>query len=181
MTILSTAGETLARLEALAGALDNPRHRSMLQAFRRHWRGEVTGDLDAAMAELPDNSHFAVLGAVASGQPFEVNTAQAHRAIYQMMLDLKLNPGGAFSSERFAFADWGLIMEAVYSNVVYGRMLDNVGKYEPDGLYLFHLPMTMVCTFSPAGRMLGKRDYLAAPFSIEPADRSTIGRLTALC
>jgi hypothetical protein len=180
MAILSTAGETLARLDALAEALDHPLHRTMLQAFRRHWHGEVTGDLDAAMAELPDDSHFAVLGALASGQAFEVNTAQAHRAIYQMMLDLKLNPGGAFSSERFAFADWGLVMEAVYSNVVYGRMLDNVGHYEPDGLYLFHLRMTMVCSFSRAGRMLGKRDYLAAPFSIERADRSTLERLTAL-
>src|SRR5271156_6002038 len=119
MGIFSTAGETLARIDALAEALGNPRHRAMLQAFRRHWHGEVTGDLDAAMAELPEDSHFAVLGAVASGRPFEVNTAQAHRAIYQMMLDLKLNPGGAFSSERFAFADWGLVMEAVYSNVVY--------------------------------------------------------------
>jgi len=180
MPILSTAGETLARIDALADALDNPRHRTMLQAFRRHWYGEVTCNLDAAMAELPDNSFFAVRGAMASGQPFEVNGAKAHRAIYQHMVDLKLNPGGAFSGELFAFADWGLIMEAVYSNVVYGRMLENIGGYEADSLYLMHLQMTMVCPCSRTGRMLGKRDYIAAPFSVEPANRSTIERLTAI-
>jgi len=71
-------------------------------------------------------------------------------------------------------------MEAVYSNVVYGRMLDNVGDYMADDLYLFHLRLVMVCPFSPTGQMLGKRDYLTIPFSIEPADRSTLDRLTAL-
>lgn len=180
MPILSTAGQTLARIDVLANELANPRHRSMLLAFKRHWNGEVTGDLDASFAELPQNSHFAVMGALTAGQAFEVNTAEAHRAVYQQMLDLDLNPGGAFANERFAFADWGMMMEAVYSNVVYGSMLVNVGVYKPDELYLIHMPMIMVCLFSPTGQMLGKRDYMAAPTSIEPANRETIKQLTAL-
>lgn len=180
MPILSTSGETLSRIDAVIQQLEDPRHRAMLQSFRRHWYGEVTGDLDAAMAELPDDSHFAVLGALASGQPFEVNSAQEHRAVYQMMLNLNLNPGGAFSSERFAFGHWGMVMEGVYSNVVWGNMLDNVGDFAPSELYLFHVPIVMVCPFSAAGKMQGKKDYLSAPLSVEPADRSTLKRLTAL-
>jgi hypothetical protein len=180
MPILSTAGQTLARIDALTNKQENPHHRAMLKAFKQHWRGEVTGDLDSSFADLPENSQFAVMGALTAGKAFEVNTAAEHRAVYQHMLDLGLNPGGAFSGERFAFSDWGMIMEAVYSNVVYGGMLANVGDYKSDGLYLFHMPMIMVCLFSPTGQMLGKRDYMATPTSIEPSDMETLNRLIAL-
>lgn len=180
MPILSTAKQSLARMAALIQTLGNPRDRAMLTQFRNHWRGEVTPDLDAAMAVLPEDSFFSVKGVMTSGEAFEIRGAAAHRAVYQHMIDAGLNPGGAFHDELFAFADWGMMMEAVYSNVVYGPMLSNMGDYDPKQLYLFHAPLTMVCPFSPEGRMLGKRDYIAAPMSIEPVERDTLERLVAL-
>jgi hypothetical protein len=177
MPILSTAGQTLERLQKLADEQSNERSREMLLAFKRHWGAEVAGDLDAAMAELPENSYFGLRGALAGGSPFEVQTAAEHRAVYQRMLDINLNPGGALSDERFAFADWGMMMEAIYSNVIYGAMLANVGDYGPQDLYLVHIPMVMICYFSSDGKMLGKRDYMADPLSIEPADRRLLEQL----
>jgi hypothetical protein len=180
MKTVATAAEAFARIDALLGTLKNPRHRRMLSAFRAHWHGEVTGDLDAAMAVVCDDSRFAVLGALPSGQAFEVDDIRAHRAVYQVMPDMGLNAGGVFSDERFAFADWGLVMEAVYSNVVYGSMLANVGDHDPKALFLFHAPLVMICSFTADGKMASKRDYFGAVSSVEPADKDALRKLVAL-
>jgi hypothetical protein len=180
MPITMTAGQGLAHIDATIATLGVPRHRAMLGAFRTHWHGEITGDLDAAMSVVHEDSRFAVVGDLAAGEAFEVTGVAAHRAIYQMMPDMGLNAGGAFSEARFAFAHWGIVMEAVYANVVYGGMLANVGDYDPQALFLFHAPLVMVCQFDAAVRMTHKRDYFARVVSVEPADLATLAALTAL-
>lgn len=180
MGIISTAAETFGRIDALMATLENPRHRQMLSSFRAHWRGEVSSDLDAAFAVVCDDVRFALLGALPSGQAFEVTNIRDHRAVYEAMPNLGLNAGGAFSNERFAFAGWGLMMEATYSNVVYGAMLANVGEYDAEALYLFHAPLAMVCSFTEDGKLATKRDYFGAVTSVEPADMDLLHRLTAL-
>jgi len=177
MGIMMTAGESLANMDAIIATLDNPRHRQMLAAFRTHWHGEVTGDLDAAMSVVHEDSRFAVLGALAAGEAFEVSGIREHRAIYQVMPDLGLNAGGSFSGAKFAFSDWGIVMEAVYSNVVYGSMLTNVGNYDSQSLFLFHAPLVMICEFDAAGKMTNKRDYFAKILSVEPANISILDQL----
>lgn len=179
-TALPTAGAALAHIDAVIAGLAEPRHRRMLAAFRTHWHGEVTGDLDAAMSVVHEDSRFAVVGALAAGEAFEVSGAHAHRAVYQIMPDMGLNAGGAFSEAKFAFSDWGIVMEAVYSNVVYGSMLANLGDYDPQGLFLFHAPLVMICEFDGDGRMTHKRDYFARASHVEPADREVLEALTAL-
>jgi hypothetical protein len=175
MPILTTAAETLARLDLLIERTEDPRHAAMLAAFRTHWWGEVLGDLDLAMSVLPALVQFSVRGAVR--RPVEIDTALAQRAHYQRTLDLGLNIGGALSRERFAFADWGMMLDAVLSGVTLGSLLD---PSPGDGFYLVHRPIVVVMPFAPNGQMLGEIAYMAAPTAIEPAGPETIRRLVGI-
>lgn len=173
------AGRALAYFDTELAKLANPHHRQSLASFRTHWYGEVTGDIDLAMSVVSEQSDFSVIGALAGGEAFAVHGKAAHRAVLEALPRLGLNAGGSFSNIRLAFADWGVMMEATYANVVYGNMLANLGDLDADRLFLFRAPMTMVCEFNGEGIMCRKRDYFGAA-TAEPADLDVLARLISL-
>jgi hypothetical protein len=177
---LSRARETIARIDALIGTLANPHHKAMLSAFRTHWWSEVLGDIDTAMSVLPPDTIFKATGAVPSGQPFEVHTAAEQRAIYQVQLDAGLTPAaGSFQDERWAFAEWGMMLEANWIFVLYGKMIAAYGSFEPERLYLVKVPCVAVIPYRGGGLLGGEIFYIGNPSSIEATDRATLEWLIA--
>jgi hypothetical protein len=177
---LSRAKETIARIDALIESLADPNHRAMLSAFRTHWWSEVRGDIDAAMSVLPVDTIFKATGAVPSGQPFEVHTATEQRAIYEVQLEAGLTPAaGSFQDERWAFADWGMMLEAEWVFVLYGSMICGYGSFEAERLYLVKIPCVAVIPYRGGGILGGEIFYIGNPTSIEPTDRAMLEWLTA--
>lgn len=177
---LSQAKQTIARIDALIESLADPNHRAMLSAFRTHWWSEVRGDIDAAMAVLPMDTIFKATGAVPSGQPFEVHTAAEQRAIYKVQLEAGLTPAaGSFQDERWAFADWGMMLEAEWVFVLYGSMLSGYGSFEAERLYLVKIPCVAVIPYRGGGILGGEIFYIGNPTSIEPTDRAMLEWLIA--
>lgn len=180
MRKITQAKETVARIDVLLESLDNPLHREMLMAFRTHWWSEVVGDIDTAMSVMPDDVIFKTTGSVPSGQPFELHSATEQRALYQAQIDMGLTPGaGTFFDERWAFADWGMTLEAVWVFVMYGSMLEGVGSYEAEQLYLVESPCVAVMPYRGNGVLGGEIFYFGDTLSVEPTDTETLNWIIA--
>lgn len=174
MKNLSCARATIDRVDALIASLENPLHREMLGAFRLHWWSEVLGDLDAAMSAMTPQVVFKSTGSVPSGGPFEVHTSAEQRAIYEIQVAAGLSPaGGYFDNERWAFADWGMMLEAQWVFALYGNMISNYGDYDPEQLYLVKVPAATVMPYGGGGRLSGESLYMGDPLEIEPTDWET--------
>jgi hypothetical protein len=177
---VSRAKETIARIDALIESLADPNHRAMLSAFRTHWWSEVRGDIDMAMSVLPPDTIFKATGAVPSGNPFEVHTATEQRAVYQVQLDAGLTPAaGSFQNERWAFAEWGMMLEADWIFVLYGSMISGYGSFEADRLYWVEVPCVAVIPYRGDGMLGGEIFYIGNPVSITPTDRTMLNWLIA--
>lgn len=172
---LPQAKEAIARIDVLLERLGDPHHRAMLTAFRTHWWSEVIGDLDTAMSVMPADVIFKTTGAVPSGQPFELHTATEQRALYQQQLDIGLTPGaGTFTDERWAFADWGMTLEAVWIFVMYGSMISGYGSFDANCLYLVKVPCVAIMPYRGNGILGGEIFYFGNPISVEPTDQATL-------
>lgn len=178
---LTQAKQTVARIDALIATLEDPNHRAMLAAFRTHWWSEVCGDIDTALSVMAPDILFKTTGAVPSGQPFELHTVAEQRALYQAQLDAGLTPGaGTFFDERWAFAEWGMTLEAVWIFASYGSMISPAyGVFEAERLYLAKIPCAAMIPYCGAGILGGETFYFGNPIAIEPTDRETLDWITA--
>jgi hypothetical protein len=175
----STAPETRRRIEAVIAGLEDPDHKRMLSVWLRHWWGEVTYDIEACIDTLTETASYRWYGTDQIGDGVHEDSAAFAQGMYQSMFDAGLMPGGPFDEERWAFGDWGLTLQAVFTSVFPGAMLKGASA-QPDheGLYLVQWPMVVAHPFDLArGLMQGELMYAGPPLHIEPADAGTIRRL----
>ncbi len=177
--VSSTAPETRRRIDAMTARLENEDHRAMMAVWMRHWWGEVIYDIEACIDTVTDNISYRWYGTDQIGDGVHEDSSIFARGMYQGMFDAGLMPGGPFDQERFAFGDWGLMMEAVFTSVFPGSMLKGKSaQADPEALYLVQWPMMVSHPFvRDPWRMSGEIMYAGAPTGIEPADRATVERL----
>jgi hypothetical protein len=175
----STAPDTRRRVEGVIADLKNPDHKRMLQTWLRHWWGEVVYDIDACIETVTDKISYRWYGTDQIGDGVHEDSRDFARTMYQSMFDAKLMPGGPFDQERWAFNDWGLTLEAVFSSVFPGSMLKGKSAQpKPQGLYLVQWPMVVSLPFDRERWLIaGEIMYAGPPMQIEPADTSTVRRL----
>jgi hypothetical protein len=178
MTKTSTAPESRARAAAFAKGLADPTQRRMLETWLDHWWAEVVYDIDTAMRTVSDDVSYRMYGAATMGEGLEIDGKEAARSVYQSMFDDGLMPGGPFDEEKFSFASWGMMMEALFTAVYPGAMLPGVAGLEPETLYLMRWRMVVSFPFDlETGVLKGEIMYPGPPVSLEPTDRGEIARL----
>ena len=178
MTSISTAPETRARALALSERLANPEHKAMMDLWLEHWWGEVQYDIDPVIRTLSKDVTYRSYGAATFGE-VAIDGIDATRTMYQSMFDAGLMPGGPIDDERFAFGDWGMVMEGVFTAVFAGEMLSaGAPGLKPDGLYRmrWHMVVTLPMDMK-AGLIKGEIMYPGPPLSIDPSDAAEVARL----
>jgi hypothetical protein len=175
----STAHETRRRIESVLAGLGNPSHKQMLQTWLKHWWGEVVYDISAVMETVTDDISYRWHGTDQIGDGVCEDSSEFARKLYQSMFDAQLMPGGPFDGERWAFSNWGLMMEALFTSVFPGSMLKgSSAQLDPNGLYLVQWRMAVSHPFNPeTALMAGEIMYAGAPLHIERTDRAMIRRL----
>lgn len=175
----STCLESKAHWDDSAKAMENPRHRKMLEIGLKHWWAEVLYDMNTIMETLTHDATYRSYGSSAFGPPVAINSAQEARAMYQSQFDAGLMPGGPIDNHRFACADWGFATEGLYTLAFPGAALSLPDRrLEAEQLYLLQIHMSVITPFDAAGELMaGEILYMGAPFNIEPTNRETIARL----
>src|SRR3546814_2457780 len=99
--------------------------------------------------------------------------------MYGGMFETYQTPGGPFDQERWAFADWGLMMEAVFTSVMRADFIEaERASAKSDELRLVQWPMTLVIPVNRAsGLISGEIMYAGAPLHVEPCDRAMTFKL----
>jgi hypothetical protein len=170
--------DSMARIDKLIEDAASRRDRIMLEVYKDHWWGEVTSDVEAIMATLPTDGVLYNFDGLSLTRPLphQVRETAEARAMYQSVAALGLPIAGAFTQERFAMGDWGLMVEAVQTAIYPGRFLRSYREpLEPDQLYLAEWRMVGSHPIDIERRlMLGENVYNGAPLRVEPVDRSAI-------
>lgn len=179
---LSTARQSLARLNARIDALTNPQHKAWLSTYRDHWWGEVVNDVDAVMATMsrgPIRYSF-------DGHPFmddggtmaAVRTWADTKAMYEGVVALGVRMFGPFDNERVFFDEYGLSIRSIVSAVYPGVFLSNHKEpVDPADYFLLRWPGITTVRFDEHGKFMGEDIQNGAPIRIQKVDASAIERL----
>jgi hypothetical protein len=178
MTRIPRASETRARMNRAIETAASARDRTMLEVYRDHWWGEVTSNVAAIMATMPEDKvtyHFDG-STLLMDKRISFHEVAAARQLYQSIADIALPIAGPFENERFAFADWGMTCETVQTGIYPGRFLPGAPeRLDPQQLYLAQWHCFSAHPMDAARRlMLGETVYTGSAVRIEPVDHSAI-------
>lgn len=182
MPKLSTARESLSRLEKRIGEERDPQHRAWLSTYRDHWWGEVIGDVDQVMATM---SHGPIRYSF-DGHPFmtpdggmtAIEDRAGTRAMYEGVVAMGVRMAGPLDEERILFDDQGLVIACILSAVYPGAYLTRHSEpVDPDGVYLVRWPNITMIRFDGDGLMMGEDIINGAPIRVRQVDRSQIDML----
>lgn len=175
MPKLSTAKESLDRLNARIEQLENPQHKAWLSTYRDHWWGEVINDVDAVMATMsrgPNRYTF-------DGHPFmddggtmaAVRTWEDTKAMYDGVVALNVRMAGPFDEERVFFDEHGLSVQCILSTIYPGVFLANHKEpVDPDAVYLLRWPSITSVRFDEHGLFMGEDIHNGAPILVQKVD-----------
>ncbi|MDB5686359.1 MAG: hypothetical protein JWR77_948 [Rhizorhabdus sp.] len=182
MPKLSTARESLARLNARIEAQADPVHRAWLTVYRDHWWGEVIGDVDAVMATM---SHGPISYSF-DGHPFmvpdggiaAVESYDDTRLMYEGVVALGVKMAGPIDGERIAIDEHGIIIYCTLTTIYPGVYLTKHKEpVDPDALYLVRWPNITMIKFDADGLMMGEDIVNGAPILVQKVDRSQVDSL----
>lgn len=182
MPTLSTARQSLARLDARIARETDTRRRGWLTMHRNHWWGEVINDVDMVMETM---SHGPISYSF-DGHPFmtpesgmmQITDRAGTRAMYEGVVAMGVRMAGPFDNERLAFDEHGIVATAVLSAVYPGIFLaKHTEPVDPDGVYLVRWPNVTMMRFDADGLMMGEDIINGAPILVRQVDRSKIDML----
>lgn len=182
MPTLSTARQSLARLDARIAAESDATRRGWLTVHRNHWWGEVINDVDMVMETM---SHGPISYSF-DGHPFmtpeggmaTIVDRAGTRAMYEGVVALGVRMAGPFDEERVAFDENGLIVRAVLSAIYPGAFMTRHSEpVDPDEFYLARWPNITMMRFDADGLMMGEDIINGAPLLVQQVDRSKVDML----
>jgi hypothetical protein len=168
MATFSSLRETRTRLEKLIAEMTEPRWRLGLEDFLQHWWAEVIGDLDAAMSMFTSDVEFRSYGSLGASSEA---TVEERRAVYQAILDAGMLAAGSWDNERFLFGESAIMMEATWTFVHFGAMVnDHSEPLDPAAPYLVQRPLCLIMPITEVGHIKGEVLYVGQPSLVEPVD-----------
>ncbi|MCI0997740.1 hypothetical protein [Pseudomonas corrugata] len=184
MTNISTARETLARMDKRIAEEKNPRYKKWIQVNRDHWWGEVINDLDMVMGTMsrgPIRYSY-------DGHPFMqppagslslINSIEATREMYASILQVPgARAAGPMDNERFMLDDRGMFVYGLLTCVFPGVFITQHSEpIDPEGLYLVRVPNMTMVRFDENDLMQGEDIINGAPQLIKRVDASVVERL----
>lgn len=182
MPTLSTARQSLARLDARIAAEPDVRRKGWLTTHRNHWWGEVINDVDMVMATM---SHGPISYSF-DGHPFmspeggmaTIVDRAGTRAMYEGVVALGVRMAGPFDDERLAFDEQGIIVRAILSAIYPGVFLArHTEPVDPAGVYLVRWPNVTMMQFDAEGLMMGEDIINGAPILVQQVGRDKVDML----
>lgn len=182
MPTLSTARQSLARLDARIAAETDPRRKGWLTTHRNHWWGEVINDVDMVMATM---SHGPISYSF-DGHPFmtaesgmaNIVDRAGTRAMYEGVVALGVRMAGPFDEERLAFDEQGMIVRAILSAIYPGVFLTrHTEPVDPAAVYLARWPNVTMTRFDADGLMMGEDIINGAPILVQEVGRDQVDLL----
>ncbi len=178
---IPTVSDAMRRIEKSIAALENPRHRVMLEVYRDHWIAEVRNDVPAIMATLPDGPvsyRFDGIGLMIP-EYLEIHHSEGARQLYQGAADMGLPMAGPFEEERWLFADWGMAFEGINVAILRGASLHVQPRpLDPQGLYLAKWRSMSTHPIDVERRlMLGEQVLTGGLISVDEVDASAVQRM----
>lgn len=182
MPRLSTARQSLRRLDDRIEAESDPRRRAWLTTYRNHWWGEVIGDVDMVM----DTMSHGPISYTFDGHPFmsadeslaRITDRAGTRAMYEGVVALGVRMAGPFDEERVLFDEHGMALACVLSAVYPGTFLARHSEpVDPDGIYLIRWPNVTTIRFDAEGLMMGEDIINGAPIRVQQVDRRQVDML----
>lgn len=187
MTKISTARETLARMNQRIASEPNPTYKKWMETNRDHWWGEVIGDLDLTQSTLSKGP----IRYTYDGHPFMqppgilpresipgVTTHEAARQMYNAIEATGARAAGPFDEERFLIDDRGLLLYGILTVVLPGTFITQHSEpIDPEGLYLIRVANLTMAWFDEDYKMKGEEIINGAPLLIKRVDSSMIQRL----
>ena len=179
---LSTARQSLERLDARIAATANPQHKRWLTTHRNHWWGEVINDVDMVMATM---SHGPI-SYTFDGHPFmndggtmaKVKTWADTKAMYDGVVAMGVRMAGPLDEERIFFDEHGLSVHCILSTIYPGAWLGNHSEpVDPDGVYLVRWPSLTTVRFDADDLMMGEDIQNGAPVVVRQVDAAAIDSL----
>lgn len=182
MPPLSTARESLARLERRIAGEPDARRRGWLTTYRDHWWGEVIGDVDLVMTTMsrgPIRYTF-------DGHPFmvpdsalaAVETYEQTRAMYDSVVSLGVRMAGPVDEERILFDDQGIVVCCILTTIYPGLYLTKHSEpVDQDGVYMVRWPNVTIVRFDDHELMMGEDIVNGAPILVQQVGRAQIDAL----
>lgn len=177
MPKISSARETLARINRRIASEPNPKYRRWLEVNRDHWWGEVIGDLDMVMATLSRGP----IRYTYDGHPFMrpdgplPDSHDATREMYEAIKATGASIAGPFDEERMFVDDHGLMLGGILTTVLPGYFVTQHDEpINRDALYLMRFPNYTMARFDEDGLMMGEEIINGAPLLIKRVGPETI-------
>jgi hypothetical protein len=145
--------------DALLRTTDNPRHRAMIENYRRHAMLEVAGRWqeilqDDMIVKEPEYRMFYM------GQSMTLTGRDQVSTFYR---DFDASGGTVFGplEERMAVADWGLALESYFGHHLRGYQLEAMGVEVPDsgGFYQFEHWLSSFWPYDENCLLIGEHIY----------------------
>jgi hypothetical protein len=150
--------QSMAAADALLAEIENPKHRAILNNYRRHVYLEVCGRIDDILA--PDMTVAHPVYRICWANTTRVlEGAEQVRNFY-----LELGSVGAVlwnTDEQIAVADWGFASELCLNQLLPGRALAAEGEEidDPEAIYHLKSRQAFVWPYSEDARLIGEHIY----------------------
>lgn len=187
MAKISTARETLARMNQRIASEPNPKYKKWMEVNRDHWWGEVIGDLDLTESMLSkgpirytyDGHPFMLPDGMAFRDSMPgVTTRAAARQMYESIQARGARAAGPFDDERFLIDEKGMLLYGILTTVFPGSFITRHSEpIDPKGLYLVRVANLTMVWFDEEDKMKGEEIINGAPFFIRRVDSSVIQSL----
>jgi len=140
--------------DGLLERVDNPRHRRLLENYRRHALLEVTGRWEQIFA--PDMTvEHPVYYLNINRTSVTLDGHEQVIAFYRTLTDTESNVI-VLEDEQLAVADWGLASEATFNSYVRGHVIPDG---DPDRHYRVRQRIAMHSPYDDRGRLIGEHVY----------------------
>jgi hypothetical protein len=153
MSKLDITNLTRAADDALA-TTDNPRHRRILENYRRHALLEVLGRWEEIF-EADMTVERPVYFLDVDGSSVTLDGAAEVQGFYKALVDSRTNII-VLENEQLAVADWGLATEATFNTFVAGPDLPGG---DPEKFYIVKQLIAMHWPYDEQARLIGEHVY----------------------
>jgi hypothetical protein len=151
---------TISAADRLLETIENPRHRRILENYRRHAILEVCGQWEGIFELDMTVEHPVYYFNITGLDGVVADGADAVKAIYRNLMDTQTCVM-VVEDERLWVDDWGFASDSTF--ITYLRGWDAVAKGfevdDPDGYYCEHQHFAMVWPYDEQGRLKGEHVY----------------------
>jgi hypothetical protein len=146
-------------VDELLATTTSPRHRQILENYRRHVILEICGEWEAIMDPEMTVEHPTYYLNVA-GRMGTVLEGDMVREFYAGLTAASATIILA-ENERLMVSDWGFTSDSVFNSYSTGQALQarGVPVGNPDGYYILKQGIVMVWPYDESGRMIGEHVY----------------------